>query len=109
MTITFGTIDDAGTLYVNGQKAGTADSWAHPWTFDITRLLHEGNNVLAILVKNDGGTGGLYGGAFLDPPGKPLTHLQVAPDTQPAATPIDPAALRRFLTQYTLEFTLNER
>ncbi len=108
VTITFGTIDDTGTLYVNGQKAGTADSWTHPWTFDITRFLHEGNNVVAVLVKNDGGAGGLYNGAYLDPPGKSLTHLQVAPDTQPAATPLDPAVLRRFLTQCTLEFTLND-
>ena len=106
VAVTFGTVDDTGTLYVNGQKAGIADSWTHPWTFDITRFLHEGNNVLAVLVRNDGGVGGLYNGAFLDPPGKSLPHLQIATDTQPAAAPLDPAFPRRFLTEYTLEFTL---
>ncbi len=106
VTITFGTIDDAGIFYVNGQKAGTADTWTHPWTFDITPFLHEGDNVLALLVKNDGGIGGLYNGAFLDPSGTSLTDLQVAPETQPATIPIDPTIPRRFLIQYSLEFTL---
>ena len=106
VTITFGTIDDAGVFYVNGQKAGTADSWTHPWTFDITPFLHEGDNVLALLVRNDGGIGGLYNGAFLDPSGRSLTDLQVAPETQPATTPIDPTVPRGFLIQYSLEFTL---
>ena len=106
ITTTFGTIDDAGTFYVNGQKAGTADSWAHPWTFDITSFLHEGDNVMAPLVKNDGGIGGLYNGAFLDPSGRSLTDLQVAAETQPATTPFDPAVPRQFLIQYSLDFTL---
>ena len=82
--MTFGTIDDRGTLYVNGQKAGSADDWSHPWTFDITQYLHVGDNSIALLVQNDWGPGGPYKGCDIEPIGRTLEGLQVSPATSVA-------------------------
>ena len=59
VTFTAGRIDDRGTVYVNGHKVGQADSWARPWTFDITGELHTGRNSIAIIIRNEDGPGGL--------------------------------------------------
>jgi len=106
VAITFGTIDDRGTLYVNGHKAGSADDWSHPWTFDITQYLHEGNNSIAVWVQNDYGDGGLYKGCDVDPVGRALGNVQVSPATSLAGGAIDGDQQRRLLVHYTMEFQL---
>jgi hypothetical protein len=106
VALTFGTIDDSGTLYVNGQKAGRTDDWSHPWTFDITRYLHEGNNSIAVLVHNDYGDGGLYKGCDIDPVGRTLDNLQVSPATSVAGDALGSDQYRRLLVHYTMEFQL---
>jgi Glycosyl hydrolases family 35/Beta-galactosidase, galactose-binding domain/Glycosyl hydrolases family 2, sugar binding domain len=55
----FGRIDDLGWVYVNGKKVGETTDWAHPYVFDITRQLHPGRNVIAVIVHNNDGAGGL--------------------------------------------------
>ena len=106
VALTFGTIDDSGTLYVNGQKAGSADDWSHPWMFDITPYLHEGNNSVALLVQNDYGPGGPYKGCEIEPIGRALEGLQVSPSTSVAGGAIGRDEQRRLLVHYTLDFQL---
>jgi hypothetical protein len=106
VALAFGTIDDSGTLYVNGQKAGSADDWSHPWTFDITQYLHEGNNSIALLVQNDYGPGGPYKGCDFCPIGRTLGNLQVSPATNVTRGTISSDQERRLLVHYTMEFQL---
>jgi Glycosyl hydrolases family 35/Glycosyl hydrolases family 2, sugar binding domain len=80
--ITFGSIDDKGDVYVNGDRVGSSDDYSKPATFDITSKLHEGANLIAVAVRNLDGTGGLYGGCYVQPPGTPLEHLQISTRTQ---------------------------
>jgi len=106
VAMTFGTIDDRGTLYVNGQQAGSADDWSHPWTFDITQYLHEGDNSIALLVQNDWGPGGPYKGCDIEPIGRVLDGLQVSPATSVSGATIGSDEQRRLLVHYKLEFQL---
>jgi hypothetical protein len=108
LPLAFGSIDDIGTIYVNGTKVGTTDSWSHPWTFDVTKFVHEGKNSVAVVVRNDGGDGGLYGGCTIEPTGRPLSHLQVCAQTQVPTGAAPVTASRQFLSRYTLEFTMPE-
>jgi beta-galactosidase len=55
----FPQIDDHGWIYVNGQRAGESHDWSAAPEFDIKKLLHAGDNVIAVGVKNDDGPGGL--------------------------------------------------
>ncbi len=54
-------IDDNGWVFVNGELLGTTDNWDRTWSFNAEKLLHVGNNTVAILVQNIGGSGGLGG------------------------------------------------
>ena len=104
--LTFPVIDDRGMLYVNGRDAGRATDWSQPWTFEITEYLHEGNNSIALLVHNDWGDGGPQRGCSVEPVGRRLDDLQVAPTTRVTEEPIDDDQHRRLLTHYTMEFQL---
>ncbi len=44
--------DDTAALWVNGTRVGDAADWRSPRTFDITKLLRSGNNVVAIRAEN---------------------------------------------------------
>jgi beta-galactosidase len=57
--IRFACIDDHGWVFVNNQRVGESHDWSAQPTFDIKRALHAGDNVIAVGVKNDAGTGGL--------------------------------------------------
>jgi hypothetical protein len=57
--LTFGRIDDLGWIYVNGQKIGETTDWSRPHAFEVTRQLHAGANVVAVIVQNETGDGGL--------------------------------------------------
>lgn len=46
------TADDAFILHVNGQQAGRGDAWRNPQSFDLSRLLQPGRNVLAVEATN---------------------------------------------------------
>jgi beta-galactosidase len=61
----FGMIDDEGWVYVNGQKAGESHNWEDKPTFNVGALLHPGMNVIAVVVKNNEGSGGINKGVSL--------------------------------------------
>jgi Beta-galactosidase jelly roll domain len=52
-------IDDAGWVYVNGASVGKTTDWSRAYSFEATKHLHAGTNVVAVIVRNDGGGGGL--------------------------------------------------
>lgn len=62
----FGMVDDEGWIYVNGQLVGESHDWRSSPQFDILKLLHRGENSIAVAVKNDGGAGGLNKGVALE-------------------------------------------
>jgi hypothetical protein len=106
IALTFGTIDDGGTLYVNGQKVGSANNSFQSSTFDVTPYVREGNNTIALFAQNAGGDGGLYKGCDVDPIGRPLQDVQVSADTRVLEEEISPEAHRGLLVSYALEFEL---
>jgi hypothetical protein len=57
--LNFGRIDDQGWVYVNGTRIGEAKDWSRAYSFDATRQLHPGRNVVAVIVHNVDGAGGL--------------------------------------------------
>jgi hypothetical protein len=59
MILTLGCVDDLGWIYVNGKSVGTTTDWSRAYSFDVTGQLHPGRNVIAVIVKNIGGNGGL--------------------------------------------------
>jgi hypothetical protein len=62
--LNFGRIDDAGWVYVNGKSVGRTTDWSEAYSFEITKELHPGKNVIAVVVRNDEGQGGLGLPAF---------------------------------------------
>ena len=56
------TADDAFTVWLNGEKLGSGESWTQLRQFDVTEKLHDGKNHLAVEVTNGGGPGGLIVG-----------------------------------------------
>ena len=50
----FGAVDYRATVYVNGEKAGQHDGGYLPFEFDVTSLLHAGENVIAVRVADPG-------------------------------------------------------
>ncbi len=61
----FGMIDEDGWVYVNGRKAGESHDWQSSPAFDVKRLLHPGENVIAVAVANWNGAGGMNKGVTL--------------------------------------------
>jgi Beta-galactosidase jelly roll domain len=59
MILNIGRIDDNGWVYVNGTLVGSTTDWSRAWSFDATRELHPGHNVIAVVVQNGGAGGGL--------------------------------------------------
>ena len=55
----FGRIDNAGWIYVNGKSVGKTTDWSRAYSFDVTKQLHSGTNVIAVVVQNADGAGGL--------------------------------------------------
>ena len=58
-------IDEDGWVYVNGRKAGESHDWQSSPAFDVKRLLHPGENVIAVAVANWNGAGGINKGVTL--------------------------------------------
>jgi beta-galactosidase len=59
LRIHFSCIDDDGRIFVNGHFVGKSTGWSERPVFDLKKVLHVGDNVIAVGVKNDGGTGGM--------------------------------------------------
>src|ERR1035441_6138317 len=55
-------VDDNATLYLNGNKLATHEGWNDPFEVDLKPAWKPGGpNVLAVLVENTGGGGGIMG------------------------------------------------
>jgi beta-galactosidase len=62
----FGMIDDEGWVYVNGRKVGESHHWSDEPSFNVGKILHAGNNTVAVVVKNNEGSGGVNKGVALE-------------------------------------------
>jgi len=59
LDLNLGRIDDLGWVYVNGKKVGETTDWSRPYSFEVTKQLRAGHNVIAVIVRNNEGSGGL--------------------------------------------------
>jgi beta-galactosidase len=66
LSISFGTIDDEGWVYVNGQFVGESHDWSASPSFEIGKFLHAGDNAIAVAVKNNDGPGGVSKGVNVE-------------------------------------------
>ena len=57
--ICFSGCDDEGWYFVNGQFVGESHDWQAQPIFDIKKIVHAGDNVVAVGVNNGVGSGGL--------------------------------------------------
>jgi beta-galactosidase len=57
--ICFGGCDDEGWYFVNGRFVGESHDWQAQPIFDIKKIVHAGDNVVAVGVNNGVGSGGL--------------------------------------------------
>jgi beta-galactosidase len=57
--VRFGGIDDHGWVFVNNLYVGDSADWTAQPAFDIKKVLHAGDNVIAVGVFNETGSGGL--------------------------------------------------
>lgn len=64
--ILFNGCDDEGWYFVNGQFVGETHDWDAKPAFDITKFLHAGDNVIAVLCSNGGELGGLNPNVTVD-------------------------------------------
>jgi beta-galactosidase len=71
--IRFNGCDDNGWYYVNNQLVGESHDWQAQPLFDIKKQLHAGDNVIAVGVKNDQGSGGLNPDVNVEIIGKSVT------------------------------------
>lgn len=75
-SLVFERIDDAGTVYVNGRKAGEARDYRTPLRLDAKPFLKPGRNLVAVVVANNDGDGGLTLGVSLPGAGTERVELQ---------------------------------
>ena len=69
--VRFTCIDDHGLIFVNNQRVGESTDWSAQPAYDIKRVLHPGDNVIAVGVRNESGQGGLNPDVNVDLMGKP--------------------------------------
>ena len=62
-----GPIDDQGIIYINGKEAGKTKNYSKPHSFNISKYLKTGKNVIAVVVGNVGGPGGMTPSVTLGP------------------------------------------
>jgi hypothetical protein len=67
--LSFGRVDDLGWVYLNRKEIGETIIWSKSYSFDVSEQLHAGRNVVAVIVQNTGGGGGL-GSPMLEKPGQ---------------------------------------
>jgi len=67
----FGTLKDAGWIYVNDKLAGESGASISP-SFNVRKFLHPGVNTIAVLVKCNGLAGGISHGVSVELPAEPV-------------------------------------
>jgi len=60
LSIHFAGVDDEAEVWVNGKSVGEHTGYSDPFALDITSAVRKGKNTLVVLVKDDGGGGGIY-------------------------------------------------
>ncbi len=64
--VSFASVDDNGTVYLNGQKLRSHQGWDTPFTVNLDSAWNSnGPNVLTVLVQNTAGPGGITGAVEL--------------------------------------------
>jgi len=56
------TVDDAYTVWLNGEQIGSGTDWSQLGEFEVAKYLRTGRNLLSIEATNNGGPGGLIAG-----------------------------------------------
>jgi len=65
-TVNFGMIDDSGWVYVNGKFVGEVHDWRSNPSFDIGKFINSGENTIAVIVRNENGSGGIGKGVTIE-------------------------------------------
>jgi glycosidase len=60
MSLHFAGVDDDAEVWVNGIDVGTHTGYSDPFALDVSRAVRPGENVIAVLVKDYAGGGGIY-------------------------------------------------
>jgi glycosidase len=60
ISLYFAGVDDDAVVWVNGIEVGGHTGYTDPFALDITSALRPGLNALVVLVKDNGGGGGIY-------------------------------------------------
>jgi beta-galactosidase len=64
--LNFTTIDDEGWVYINGQLVGESHDWQTDPSFEVGKWINCGTNLVAVVVKNNDGSGGLNHGVTME-------------------------------------------
>jgi beta-galactosidase/beta-glucuronidase len=67
LKLVFGHIDDTSIVYLNGEKIGETRDWNIAHRFDLTSKVKPGRNVVALVVANTDGPGGVSHGVSSSP------------------------------------------
>ena len=70
--VRFTCIDDHGWVFVNNRRVGESRDWSASPVFDIKKALHVGDNVIAVGVRNESGSGGWNPEVNVELVGKPV-------------------------------------
>ncbi len=60
LSIYFAGVDDEAEVWVNGKSVGEHTGYSDPFALDIAFALRKGKNTIVVLVKDNGGGGGIY-------------------------------------------------
>lgn len=67
--LVLGRVDEDGTVYINGKKIGESHDWEPAQRFDVGGALKPGKNLIAVVVVNHDGVGGLARGTSIESTG----------------------------------------
>jgi beta-galactosidase len=70
--VRFSGIDDHGWVFVNNQFVGESADWLAQPAYDVKKVLHAGDNVIAVGVFNESGSGGLNPDVNVEFVGQPV-------------------------------------
>ena len=69
LSIYFAGVDDDAVVWVNGTEVGKHSGYSDPFAVNISRAVHEGENLIVVQVLDFGGGGGIY---------KPITLIETS-------------------------------
>lgn len=60
LSIHFAGVDDEAEVWVNGNRVGEHTGYSDPFALDLSTAIRRGQNLVVVLVKDNGGGGGIY-------------------------------------------------